>query len=68
MTGLVKPMLIAFLSLASIHMVLARKGVVVVEIQKDVPASDCSNFLLNLEVRCFSIYDIFVVVSMFINI
>lgn len=50
----VKLMIIAaFTSIANVESTTVRNGAyhnIVIEIQKDVPASDCSNFLLSLEV------------------
>lgn len=49
-------MLVAVLSIANTRSITVRNGAyhnVVIEIEKDVPASDCFNILLSLEVRLF---------------
>lgn len=45
--------IVVFTSIASVQSTTVRNGAyhnVVIEIQRDVPSSDCSNFLLSLEV------------------
>ena len=54
----VKLMLIAVLSIASTSSITVRNGAyhnIVIEIERDVPYDDCSNFLLSLEVRFFEL-------------
>lgn len=56
----VKLVLISLLSVASINSTRVQNGAyhnIVVEIQKDVPFDDCSNFLLSLEVRNFNLFN-----------
>jgi len=48
--------IVVFTSIASIQSTAVRNGAyhnIVIEIQKDVPSNDCSNFLLTLEVTKF---------------
>lgn len=52
-------MLIAVLSIANTRSITVRNGAyhnVVIEIEKDVPASDCFKVLLSLEVRLFDAF------------
>lgn len=57
--AVVKLMFIAVLSISSIRSITVRNGAyhnIVIEIDREVPVDDCSNFLLNLEVNilgCF---------------